>query len=226
MKKINLKYGIVAIALAVVMSSCSAWSNQTNGTIIGSIGGAVVGASLGSAFGDRHSAHFGAQLGSQIGTVTGAAIGAEADAKARQRAYAQQQTKYQQEALESHVFVDDNDGKCYYRATDDNHVLFNSRDSQLTGSAKRSLNAIARKLKKMKGNIYVYGSTDNVESRDFSEQLSLERARVAAGYLVTCGINRKRIKVQGLGDSSPLADNSTMEGRAQNRSVEIYIEVK
>lgn len=223
MKKINLKYQLLLYLTAIVMNSCSSWSNQTNGTILGSIGGAVVGAGIGGALGDRHGAYLGAQLGSNIGTVTGAAIGAEADAKKRQKAYSQQTYQYQQN---SSVFVDEKFGKKYYRLTDGNSVLFRSRDSQLSSSAKTSLNAIARKLEKVKGNIYVYGSTDNIESRDYSQQLSLERARNVAGYLVTCGIKRKRIKVLRLGDTCPIADNSTMEGREKNRSVEIYVELK
>lgn len=220
------KYLMTLIAVAIMFSSCSSWSNQTNGTIIGSIGGAVIGAGLGGALGDRRSAEFGAHLGSNIGAVSGAAIGADADAKKRRQAYEQQQQRQYRQEESSRVFVDEQNGKCYYRATDDNGVLFQSRESTLSNSAMRSLNAIAKKLKKIKGTIYVYGSTDDVESRDFSEQLSLERARNAAGYLITCGVNSKRIKVQGLGDKSPLADNSTMEGRARNRCVEIYVELK
>lgn len=213
------------LLVAIVMNSCSSWSNQTNGTILGSIGGAIVGAGVGGALGDSHSARFGAHLGSNIGAVVGGAIGAEADAKKQQKAY-NYEYQYQPKEMPLSVCVDEHTGKRYYRMTDDNTILFKSRDSQLSNRAKTSLNAIARKLKSIKGQIYIYGSTDDVESRDYSHQLSLERARTAAGYLIASGISRKRIKIHGLGDTSPIADNNTMYGRERNRSVEIYVELK
>lgn len=217
------------LAITIMVSSCATWSNQTNGAIIGSIGGAVVGAGIGAALGDCYTGYVGAQLGSSIGTVVGTSIGAEEDAKKRRtinESRVEQNHQYQSQAVKSQVFVDDSNGKCYYRATDDNVVMFNVRESKLSEDSKRSLNAIARKLKEIKGDIYVYGSTDNVESRDYSKQLSEERARAAAGYLIASGIDRNRVKVQGLGSNSPIADNGTMAGRAMNRSVEIYVELK
>lgn len=219
MRKLSCRYLISLLLVATVMNSCSSWSNHTNGTILGSIGGAVVGAGIGGALGDRHSAHFGAHLGSNIGAVVGGAIGAEADAKKQQKVYSQEEKS-------SNIFVDDYSGKRYYRLTDNNVVLFQSRDSQLNKRAKTSLKNIAGKLKKVKGTIYIYGSTDNVESRDYSHQLSLERAKNAASYLISLGVSRKRIKIHGLGDTNPIADNNTMYGRERNRSVEIYVELK
>lgn len=222
MRIYRLKYFATILLMSVMVSSCSSWSNTTNGTLIGTVGGAVVGAGLGGALGDRHSAAFGAHLGSQIGMVAGTAIGAEADVKERRKAQKQYQTK----AMDSRVFVDEYSGKRYYRANDMGDILFRSRDSQLNSRSQRALNGIANRVKKIKGIIYVYGSTDDVESRDYCQQLSLERARAAAGYLIACGVPRNRIKVKGLGDSSPLADNSTMEGRALNRCAEIYVELE
>ena len=219
MRKLSCRYLMSLLLVAIMMNSCSSWSNQTNGTILGSIGGAVVGAGIGGALGDRHSAHFGAHLGSNIGAVVGGAIGAEADVKKQQKVHPQKEEA-------SNVFVDDYSGKRYYRLTDDNAVLFQSRDSQLSRRAKSSLKNIAGKLKKVKGNIYIYGSTDNVESRDYSHQLSLERAKNAASYLIALGISRKRVKIEGLGNTNPIADNNTMYGRKRNRSVEIYVELK
>lgn len=218
---------ILMLVVSVSVSSCASWNNQTNGAIIGSLGGAVVGAGIGSALGDCYTGYLGAQLGSSIGTVVGSSIGAEEDAKKRRIANENHlEQNYQYQSVKSQVFIDESNGKCYYRATDDNVVMFNVCESKLSEDSKRSLNAIARKLKEIKGDIYVYGSTDNVESRDYSKQLSEERARAAAGYLIACGIDRNRVKVQGLGSDSPIADNGTMAGRAMNRSVEIYVELK
>lgn len=69
--------------------------------------------------------------------------------------------------------------------------------------------------------IELIGHTDNVGSKDFNLLLSQKRAQAVAQYLSGHGINPERIKVSGLGESMPLADNSTEEGRSKNRRVEI-----
>ena len=71
--------------------------------------------------------------------------------------------------------------------------------------------------------ITIYGHTDNTGSRAVNEKLSLERATAVANFLVGQGISRDRIKTEGLAFDAPVADNSTPEGRAANRRVEVYI---
>ena len=71
--------------------------------------------------------------------------------------------------------------------------------------------------------ITIYGHTDNTGSRTVNERISKERAEAVANFLVGEGISRSRIKTEGLAFDQPIADNSTAEGRALNRRVEIYI---
>jgi OOP family OmpA-OmpF porin len=63
--------------------------------------------------------------------------------------------------------------------------------------------------------------TDSVGSEPYNDALSQRRADSVRAYLVSRGIDASRIEARGFGESSPIADNSTDEGRAQNRRVEL-----
>ncbi len=71
--------------------------------------------------------------------------------------------------------------------------------------------------------IEVLGHTDNVGSASSNLELSNNRARAVADFLVGKGIDRSRITSQGMGDQQPIADNDTEEGRAQNRRTEFKV---
>ncbi len=71
--------------------------------------------------------------------------------------------------------------------------------------------------------IEIQGHTDVVGSKGENLKLSLNRAKSVAGYLISKGILKDRIKTKGLGKSQPLASNSTEEGRKRNRRVEFVI---
>ena len=63
--------------------------------------------------------------------------------------------------------------------------------------------------------------TDSSGSDAYNEKLSQRRAETVREYLVSHGVSASRIEAKGLGESNPIADNSTPEGRAQNRRVEL-----
>jgi len=69
--------------------------------------------------------------------------------------------------------------------------------------------------------IVVEGYTDDVGTEEYNMQLSIRRAEAVFRYLVNSGIEPERIRIEGFGESHPVADNSTPEGRAENRRVEI-----
>jgi len=72
--------------------------------------------------------------------------------------------------------------------------------------------------------VSVDGHTDSIGSDAYNQRLSERRARAVADALVADGIARSRLHVQGFGESKPVADNATAEGRAKNRRVEIVVE--
>jgi outer membrane protein OmpA-like peptidoglycan-associated protein len=73
-------------------------------------------------------------------------------------------------------------------------------------------------------NIVIQGHTDNIGDKSYNQELSLKRSESIKNQLVKRGINENRIKTVGLGDNQPTADNSSEQGRKQNRRIEIIIE--
>jgi len=72
-------------------------------------------------------------------------------------------------------------------------------------------------------NIEAVGHTDNTGNADYNQTLSKNRAHQVADFLSQQGIESSRIQVTGLGQSAPIANNRTAEGRAANRRVELII---
>ncbi len=104
-------------------------------------------------------------------------------------------------------------------------LLFDFNKFFLKPEAKKALHVVAKILKEEpQKRILIIGYTDNVGSDSYNLKLSLQRAQSVADYLIYVeGINSSRIKIEGKGKANPVADNSTEEGRAKNRRVEIKI---
>ena len=87
-----------------------------------------------------------------------------------------------------------------------------------------SMGEINRFVKLMKDNpdlkFEVQGHTDNTGSASLNQTLSEQRANAIVNKMVELGIDRSRLTAVGKGQTTPLADNSTDEGRAKNRRVE------
>ena len=71
--------------------------------------------------------------------------------------------------------------------------------------------------------IEVEGYTDNVGNDDLNLGLSLRRAKTVRDFLIRYGVAANRLVFRGYGESQPIADNATAEGRAMNRRVELRL---
>jgi outer membrane protein OmpA-like peptidoglycan-associated protein len=71
--------------------------------------------------------------------------------------------------------------------------------------------------------LQVEGYTDTVGSDEFNQKLSEQRAEAVRDFLITQGVDQQTITAKGFGKANPVADNSTAEGRQQNRRVEIIV---
>ena len=71
--------------------------------------------------------------------------------------------------------------------------------------------------------VTVIGHTDSTGSDAINRPLSVERASAVRDYLISRGVDSRRIAIEGRGSSQPVADNSTEAGRAKNRRVEIFV---
>jgi outer membrane protein OmpA-like peptidoglycan-associated protein len=74
--------------------------------------------------------------------------------------------------------------------------------------------------------IEVAGHSDNVGNADQNIGLSMRRARTVRDFLIRYGVDESRLTFNGYGESLPIADNSTPEGRATNRRVELRLVTK
>jgi len=101
-------------------------------------------------------------------------------------------------------------------------ALFDFDKSVLKPAAKASLDSLAGKVKSLTLEVIVaVGHTDSIGTDAYNQKLSIRRAESVKKYLVSQGIEARRIYVEGKGESQPVADNKTAEGRAKNRRVQI-----
>jgi outer membrane protein OmpA-like peptidoglycan-associated protein len=105
-------------------------------------------------------------------------------------------------------------------------VLFKTGKWDLKPGAMAKLDQIAEALKGKDQPMTVYGFTDNVGAQDMNMELSQKRADSVRTYIVSKGIPQDLITAQGKGPDSPVADNTSIEGRAQNRRVELVVQPK
>jgi len=103
-------------------------------------------------------------------------------------------------------------------------ISFVTGGSQMTGESRRLLGQIADKIKGCpNGAVTVVGYTDNEGSDAVNLKLSDTRAKAVAAALVSNGVLAAKVTARGAGSANPVADNSTEEGRAKNRRVEITV---
>jgi outer membrane protein OmpA-like peptidoglycan-associated protein len=106
-------------------------------------------------------------------------------------------------------------------------IRFDTNSDRLRPETRRILDKVARGIKAYPGQHFVIiGHTDNVGNPAANKKLSLKRARAVAKYLVLRGVPARQLRYGGYGSAKPRATNSTPEGRAKNRRVEIFMSKK
>ena len=105
-------------------------------------------------------------------------------------------------------------------------VLFTSGKSDLLPAAQIKLNDVAKALidQDPDSTMVVEGHTDSQGSAASNQELSDKRAQAVRDYLVSRGIAADRVKSQGFGPGRPIGENTSAEGRANNRRVEIVVQ--
>ncbi len=108
--------------------------------------------------------------------------------------------------------------------SDAGNVLFAFDKSDLTPAARSQLDGLMAKLQNADVvSIKVLGHTDSKGSDAYNQALSERRASSVAAYLLSQGLAPNKLTSEGKGESQPVADNETEEGRAKNRRVELHI---
>ncbi|HEY8181873.1 MAG TPA: OmpA family protein [Thermoanaerobaculia bacterium] len=101
-------------------------------------------------------------------------------------------------------------------------VLFDTGKATIQPASEKCLTEMAKLLKNNPSwKLQVEGHTDNVGGKDPNVKLSQSRAEAVQGWLVSHGIEGSRLSAKGFGDAKPVADNTTEDGRAKNRRVDL-----
>lgn len=138
-----------------------------------------------------------------------------------------QVSKTAQEALDRAIAAGKlAEGKFLYETVlSDDKIRFGFNKAELVDAAKVALDELAGKLKAENKPVYVeiQGHTDSIGSDDYNYKLGEARAEAVRRYLSTKGMPLHRMSVISYGETSPVADNKTREGRDQNRRVVMVV---
>jgi OOP family OmpA-OmpF porin len=104
-------------------------------------------------------------------------------------------------------------------------VLFDTNKDVIKKNSFKDVDNLVNVMKQYPDlNVVIEGHTDNVGSAAYNKKLSQKRAEAVKKYMVSKGIDAKRITAQGFGFEKPIADNATKAGKAKNRRVEAAVD--
>lgn len=204
-----------AAALSLMTAGCVTDPNtgerKVSRTAIGGGAGALAGLLLGGLIGGGT----GRIIGAGIGGIAGAAVGYTMDKQIKE---------LKEQTAGSGVDVTESDNGQAILVNLPEGVTFDVGSYTLKPQFRATLDKVAESLRQYPDSLIdVYGHTDSTGSDAFNQTLSENRARTVANYLTSQGVSAARVRSQGFGETMPVADNTTEEGRARNRRVEIKI---
>ena len=210
----------IALVAAATVAGCttdpftgrSKVSNTTIGAGTGAalcaLGGLIIGKTTNA------STRKSVLIGAGIGALTGGGIGLYQD---------RQEAKLREELRNTGVSVTRNGDTIILNMP--SNITFASGVSSIRPEFYRVLNSVALVLREFnKTVVNVYGHTDSDGGATFNQQLSEQRGVNVTRYLVSQGTDKRRYYVVGYGEERPIASNSTADGKARNRRVEIEID--
>ena len=202
---------------AIVVSGCTTnpytGEREAGKAGIGAGLGSLVGAGIGALSSSKHDRGKGALIGAAAGAAVGGGVGYYMDA---------QEAKLRQKMQGTGVSVTRNGDNIVLNMP--NNVTFDSSSSTLKPAGANTLVGVAMVLKEYeKTAVNVIGYTDSTGSQQLNMKLSQQRADSVGSSLITQGVAAARVRTSGMGPANPIASNSTEEGKAQNRRVEITL---
>ncbi|MCU6665327.1 MAG: OmpA family lipoprotein [Silvania sp.] len=216
MKKSVLMIAAV-VSGALVVSGCTTnpytGEREAGKSGIGAGIGSLVGAGVGALSSSKKDRGKGALIGAAAGAALGGGAGYYMDV---------QEAKLREKMQGTGVSVTRSGDNIILNMP--NNVTFDSNSSTLKPAGANTLTGVAMVLKEYgKTAVNVLGYTDSTGSQDLNMRLSQQRADAVASSLITQGVAAPRIRASGMGPANPIASNSTAEGKAQNRRVEITL---
>ncbi len=207
MKKISISL-LVAVLAAVIFVGCASWNKTQKGAAVGTAAGGAIGAVIGRT---SDNTAMGAIIGATVGGAAGAVIGNEMDKQAEEIKNAVPDANV--ERVGEGIVVEFS-----------SNILFGFDQSDLSDEAKTNLDKLVLVLNSYnETDIEIQGHTDSRGAEAYNQNLSIQRAGTVSNYLTRQGISNLRLTTRGFGENTPRYDNSTNEGRRQNRRVEFLI---
>ena len=199
-----MRKSLISIVFIVLAAACASPGKRT---AIGAGGGAAAGAGVGAIVGGWK----GAAIGAAVGGVAGGAVGNYLDKQAEELKQVAETTKRTQDG----ILVDLK-----------SKLLFTTDSAVLKPEAVEMVAKLGGILAKYpEDRIRIAGFTDSTGTVAHNEELSLRRAKAVRDVLQERGVKAEQMMVQGMGPQRPVASNGTAAGRAQNRRVELHIDV-
>ncbi len=205
-----------ALSVLPLVTACTTINPNTgekeqNRANTGALVGAATGAVAGILLGDSKKA---AIIGAGVGGIAGAAVGS----------YMDKQEKALREDLKGTGVEVERVGDNIELSMPSN-ITFATGQSDINPQFYSILDNIGNTLAKYNStSVHIAGHTDNTGSASFNQQLSNDRAASVRAALSARGVIPERLFTSGYGESMPIADNNTQEGRQQNRRVEITLQ--
>jgi outer membrane protein OmpA-like peptidoglycan-associated protein len=211
MTNLKLKVALCSLAIAagcIINVGCKSLNKTQKGAAIGAGTGGIIGGFIGKSAGNTA---LGAIIGGAVGGTAGAFIGHRMD---KQAAEIKQTVPGATVTREGEGII----------VKFDSGILFDVDKTGIKPAAQTNLQNLATSLQKnLETNILIIGHTDNTGPATYNMDLSIRRAGTVKTYLTSNGVDGSRLSTQGKGQTEPIADNSTADGRAKNRRVEIVI---
>lgn len=199
---------IMIVSIVMIISGCASWNKTQKGAVVGTAAGGTMGAVIGRASGNTA---LGAIIGATVGGATGAVIGRQMDKQAEEIKNTVPDAKV--ERVGEGIVVEFS-----------SNVLFGFDESTLSADAKTSLDKLVKVLDSYnETDIEIQGHTDSKGSLAYNQALSERRATAVSGYLKGQGTSDSRLTIKGFGETIPKYENSTADGRTENRRVEFLI---
>lgn len=213
MKKTKLM--ALTAASVLVLSGCANMNETQQRTAMGTGAGALAGAALGSVLG-------GSGVATRNMAVLGAAAGGIGTYIWSQRMEQQKQAMQQATQGTGVQVTQTADNQLKLNVPSD--VSFDTNSAQIKPNLAPVLDRFAQTLNANPGStVRIIGHTDNTGTDSINDPLSVNRAASVRQYLAARGVDPARITIDGRGSHEPIADNSSAQGRAMNRRVEIFV---
>lgn len=203
-----MKSTLTVLAAAALLAGCQNVSNRTLGT---AAGGAIIGAGIGMMAGGDDKRN--AAIGAVVGGIAGASVGVYMDKQEEELRRQTEGTGIEVQRVGDQIAL-----------TMPSGITFDVNSAAIKGGFYGPLDEVSTTLIEYPSTaVDVVGHASSDGPDDYNQRLSEQRASSVQSYLVNSGVQSVRLHAVGMGETQPIADNSTQDGRVANRRVEILL---